>query len=292
MATATATSHTTRIISLTIAIEDVRYSVDPLDPGECGTRAFRLVKRAADKATYDVIRDTYGIVSCTCPNYIWRHQGTDADTCKHGAALVELGLMTAPMVPPTAPVCRRPSEARPCVACVPASVAKGIETTDGTAIAPDVPTAVLDAPIAVVEALPPAFDLPEARDPGDSLLPPELWGDEWDADRWALGPDPEPATEEPATLDLAGLVDKQADAYRAWPVDAGKMIADALDQLAMQIRMTKATNPADFAARVEMLEADVRQQWEAIGFEAGLQAQAGRLDHRVTCGIFGHPADA
>src|SRR3954449_5715019 len=80
-------------VSLTIEISDHRYSADPLDPGEDGTRAFRLSKHSGDHAVYDVLRTHSGILECSCPDYVVRHAGNGHGTCKHGRALVELGLM-------------------------------------------------------------------------------------------------------------------------------------------------------------------------------------------------------
>jgi hypothetical protein len=72
------------------------------------------------------------------------------------------------------------------------------------------------------------------------------------------------------TLSLAELVDRQADAFRAWPIDAGRMIAEALDELAMKIRMTGATTPAEFDARVEVVNRDLRETWEAVGYDRAM----------------------
>jgi hypothetical protein len=95
---------TCSIITLTVEINDARYSVDEIPAGECGTKAFRLTKHSArDGGTYDVIRQHDGIVACSCPDYIGRHQGNGYGLCKHGRSLVELGLMAAPLAPEFAP---------------------------------------------------------------------------------------------------------------------------------------------------------------------------------------------
>jgi hypothetical protein len=67
-------------------------------PGEDGTKAFRLSKLSSrgDEAIYDVVRTHAGLVECDCPHYEARLRGNCADCCKHGRALVELGLMEAP----------------------------------------------------------------------------------------------------------------------------------------------------------------------------------------------------
>jgi hypothetical protein len=257
MATATRSKpFTCSFVAMTIEISDVRYACDPIDPGESGTRAFRLTKHGKDRDVYDVLRRHDGTVACDCPDFEFRHEGLTDAPCKHGRALVELGLMPAPLAPESAPAveviepappapCCTPEEPAPCLACTPAE----------------------PAPVAEPAPDPDAFP-PDQVDPGDVESPPELWPDECDDHVWNLGPDPadEPA---PPTLSLAELVDRQADAYRAWPLDAGQMIARALDELALRVRLTDASTPAEFAARVEVLDRDIREQWEAIGFEQG-----------------------
>jgi SRSO17 transposase len=89
-----------------------------------------------------------------------------------------------------------------------------------------------------------------------------------------------------ATLTLAELVDLQAAFYRSWPIAAGEMIARAMEELALKVRMTDATTPAEFEARVEALDADARAQWEAIGYEEGRAAGRGE----PAGSAFGHVA--
>jgi hypothetical protein len=62
------------------------------------------------------------------------------------------------------------------------------------------------------------------------------------------------------------------------------MFATAMTELLVKFRLTDATTPSEYAARVEIIEADVRQQWEAIGFENGKAAglrQAAPFDGQV-----------
>lgn len=77
---------TCSIVSLVVEINDVRYSVDATDPGEFGSRAFRLTKHGVNTAVYDVIRDHDGFVACDCPDYEARHKGNGYGVCKHGRA--------------------------------------------------------------------------------------------------------------------------------------------------------------------------------------------------------------
>lgn len=133
--------------SLTAEINGQPYGVEPIDPGECGTKAYRLTKRWADGAVYDVIREDDGHVACDCPDYEARHRGNGFGMCKHGRSLVTLGLLDAPKAPEPA--------ARPFAAGVPsdrdraASRAFGIKLpARAEAPAPSAPRDVTDALIA------------------------------------------------------------------------------------------------------------------------------------------------
>jgi hypothetical protein len=86
---------TTSFVSITISINDTRYSVDPFPAGEFGTKAFRLSKHSGDHAVYDVVRTHLGIVECDCADFESRHRG-NGGVCKHGRALVALELLAAP----------------------------------------------------------------------------------------------------------------------------------------------------------------------------------------------------
>jgi hypothetical protein len=81
--------------SLDLLIRDDVYSLTSISPGEDGSRAWRLEKRGDGDAVYDVIRTHSGLVECSCPSYIATHAGTSS-TCKHGQALVIVGLLEAP----------------------------------------------------------------------------------------------------------------------------------------------------------------------------------------------------
>lgn len=67
-----------------------RLSIHP----SIGTVAY-AVDKLATRNTYIVHRDTHGEVCCDCPDFELRRAGT-GKTCKHGARLVELGLIEAP----------------------------------------------------------------------------------------------------------------------------------------------------------------------------------------------------
>jgi hypothetical protein len=78
-------------LALVVVIRGVGYQVTPLDPGPDHARAWRLSK--SDGEVYDVCREHDGrTTSCTCAHYTYRLEGTSA-VCKHGAALIQLGLI-------------------------------------------------------------------------------------------------------------------------------------------------------------------------------------------------------
>lgn len=247
---------TCSIISLTIEINDCRYSVDEISAGEFGSRSFRLTKHSARDggAVYDVVHDNHGCVACDCPSYQTTHIGTSS-TCKHGRALVALGLMPAPAPlrhvpdefdpaprvrefvpePSPAPVaevpatcliqtspCCEPAEVAPCLACEPPGV-------------PSEPT---------------AEDLAEYHDwTGESIAREHL--------------------DRSARLTLAELVDAQAEFYESWANPCGNMLANAMRELALKVRLTDASTPDEFEARKDALDAEIREQYEAIGWEQG-----------------------
>lgn len=290
----------TRFVSINIEINDTRYSVDPIDPGECGSKAYRLTKRGGDRAVYDVIREHGSIVACDCPDYEARRRGNGYELCKHGRALVELGLMLAPIAPlrpipdPVADAwvaahpytnelpapCCPASEPAPCSACVTA----------------DEPAVTELAPVALFPA--------DRLDPWDAESDPNLWSPDTDEDVWnPTETDPVPIGDddhlwnagEPSESDLADLgawknesaardhldhserltlaelADRQTDFYRSWGSATGAMFAAAMEALALKIRMTESTTPDELEARSDALDLAVRENWEAIGHDSALR---------------------
>ncbi|AGA26481.1 hypothetical protein [Singulisphaera acidiphila] len=71
---------------------------------------------------------------------------------------------------------------------------------------------------------------------------------------------------------LAEMAQHEADAFRTVGTPEGMLFARTMDELALKIRMTAATTPDDYEARIEILDADVRQRWQAIGYEEGRHA--------------------
>jgi len=85
-----------RTASLTLTIKDkgrsTAYGVRPIDPGFAGVKAFRLTKQAGEGDVYDVVQTLDGI-RCDCADHVFRREGNSANPCKHGAALVAVGLL-------------------------------------------------------------------------------------------------------------------------------------------------------------------------------------------------------
>jgi hypothetical protein len=80
--------------SLRLTINGTGYSIRPIDAGFAGVRAFRL--RKADGKTYDVVQDLEDAIRCDCGDFIFRREGLTDRPCKHGAALVALGMLEDP----------------------------------------------------------------------------------------------------------------------------------------------------------------------------------------------------
>ena len=47
---------------------------------------------------------------------------------------------------------------------------------------------------------------------------------------------------------------------------------ETLGELAMKVRFTRATTPDEYRSRIEVLDADIREQHQAIGYEDGKAA--------------------
>jgi hypothetical protein len=86
--------------------------------------------------------------------------------------------------------------------------------------------------------------------------------------------DADPATSRPRMdpgpdATLAENADREADAYRALGTSVGDLFARTFEELAVKIRMTQATTPDEYEGRIEVLDAGIREQWEARGYEQG-----------------------
>ncbi len=75
----------------------------------------------------------------------------------------------------------------------------------------------------------------------------------------------------PASPDatLAGLADHEADAYRDLGTPEGDLFARTMEELALKIRLTRAASPDEYDGRIAVLDADIRERWEARGYEEG-----------------------
>jgi hypothetical protein len=82
--------------AMMIHINGKFYLCRPVPAGEHAEKAFRLTpldRRGRKGEPYDVTRDELGIVACTCGDYTFRRQDEPNGPCKHGAALIALGLL-------------------------------------------------------------------------------------------------------------------------------------------------------------------------------------------------------
>lgn len=275
----------TEFVSITIRINDVRYAVDPIAPGEDGTRAFRLCKASGDHEVYDVIRTHSGICECSCPDYEARHRGNGLGTCKHGTALVMVGLLDAPSV---VTIVTNAPEAlgERCGPGCPASV-NHPAPCEGC---PKAPAPDFDEPYVIANIVargdacwinqgpkggptPPCWSKPEVlanrpepspepeptrdtdgisyEDDGFGLDDDEdadedgLGGDWDDEARWEIGPGP--------GMTLAELADHEAAVFRGRGTYAGDLFASHMATLASLIRSLDAMTPGAFLDRLDAM---------------------------------------
>jgi hypothetical protein len=74
-------------------------------------------------------------------------------------------------------------------------------------------------------------------------------------------------------LTLDELIERQIEFYEGWQNEAGKMFALHMTELLIKYRGAgSAPTPAEAMARIEILEQDVRHDWEARGYDAGFEA--------------------
>jgi hypothetical protein len=86
-------------VSLALSINHTVYAVQPIAAAAFahGSKAWRLTKQGGDHDVYDVVKNMgSGLVECDCADYEMRHRQIDAGMCKHGQALVDLGLLQPP----------------------------------------------------------------------------------------------------------------------------------------------------------------------------------------------------
>lgn len=95
-------------------------------------------------------------------------------------------------------------------------------------------------------------------------------------DSWQLPDGNDSPAEEPCPdyadgprFSLAELIDQQAMGYKAWGTGVGDFLARHMEELASMVRWTKAATPEEHEARIEVYDEELRQRWEAVGFEKG-----------------------
>jgi hypothetical protein len=140
----------------------------------------------------------------------------------------------------------------------------------------------------------PELDAEELFD-ADGWIDPEDRSEGPDAGTWELGPGPDGP--EPSAADLAEaeeifgvldaqrhldrsgrltvdqLIEHQIAFYESWGNEAGKWFALHMTELLIKYRGAGcAPTPAEAMAQIEVLEQDVRHDWEARGYEEGLAA--------------------
>jgi hypothetical protein len=240
-----------KLISAEVEVSGHRYHVEPIPAGEDGSAAFRMVKHGSDDAVYDLVRTYAGLVECTCADYECRRRGLTCKPCKHGRALIELGLLP-PVSPNFGPIpepspaaasepepapCYPPGEALPCTNCAGRGVVR---------------IAMEAGPNTLAYTTCPDCD-PEASAPADMGLD----GSHDDPLVRLMGP---PAT----SLPFAERIDVEAAYYRSLGTDFADWMASQVAALAEEARYNHATSPAEF---------DARRDCQAAWYEDRLRAE-------------------
>ena len=79
-----------------------------------------------------------------------------------------------------------------------------------------------------------------------------------------------PVNGQPVTL--AEFVDHEAMSYRSQGTREAAFVAEYLERLGQLIRWTGATTPAEHIGRMDVWDADIRQQWFDRGYHDGREA--------------------
>jgi len=243
------------VVSLALAIDHQVYQVEPIPAGEFGTKAFRLEKKSTG-AVHDVIRTNAGLVECSCPSYEVTYRNT-LGTCKHGSALVAMGLLDAPSA-------KAVSTPAPIAVAMPAEELATISVGFAAELVEAVGLPVLDAP---AEELPAEVDAKPCCDPSEVV--PCGTCDAHQATEepigWAKAPKiAKPALVAPKPVRIAPLpdgrytlteiIEGQAAMLRGQGGPVFGLMAKALDELAATVRATGAQSVAEFEDRLEVLE--------------------------------------
>lgn len=85
-------------VAMVISIDGTHYGVAPLAPAPDAVKAFRFSKVSGDEARHDIDETAAG-ASCTCGDFVWRHEGRNTIGCKHLRAARMMGLIGEPPEP-------------------------------------------------------------------------------------------------------------------------------------------------------------------------------------------------
>ena len=279
-------------VNLCLSIDFQQYDVRgiPCPTPEFGTgRAYHLEKHSSKGEGYDVIRNNFGLVECSCPSYVSTFEGT-SDTCKHGKALVALGLIEAPRYTPRAtdwetgriaPVAATAAPARAAICDCFGTLLSELDLAEGrceecreravAVAAADLLAAIPAAEVAT------CCDPAEADPCGGCSESPGFA----DALHEAIGPPPiEPPTEaSPRAADgdgrnaaLVALIEAEAARTRTGEGGVHDLMADALAELAAKVKWTKAGSIPDYLDRIQVIEHDRDKEMEARGYDLGIAA--------------------
>ena len=110
----------------------------------------------------------------------------------------------------------------------------------------------------------------DTADDGD----PSTWASWTDDDVWQVDPegDGPPAEDLDASgrLTLSQLVNHQRGVFAGWDTEAGDLLAAFMGELADRIEATGARTPAEYFARIDIIDREARDATYRSGFLAGL----------------------
>ncbi len=275
--------------TLSATIDEGTYNVFPVrdiqDPEI--SKAFTFAKRGVGNgdAVYTVARHADGRIVCECPDYVARHED-HGTLCKHCECTVRMGLLDAPKpaengkpepIPPapqksasceanSAPDTLSRLQARAFGLKLPASKPQDSPRTFAEGLLADEPAPAPEPCCGPAEAQPCA----QCVEASHAVAPAE--------DVESETADNIRSTDR---LSLAELVEAQARAFRAWNLGAADLMAERLEELAAEVRLTNAATPDQFRDRIDALRMDEDRRLiahgESIGFDLGL-AVADRHD--------------
>lgn len=279
------------LFTLEATIDEASYAVYPVRDiqDEEIAKAFTFAKRTQGgaiegQAVYTVARHADGRLTCECPDFVTRHE--DKGTlCKHGECCVRMGLLDAPVCATAhkpEPIPPAPTEP---IGSIPSPADRLRSSMFGIALPK--PQA---APRAFAEGL---LDESPAPAPEPCCSPSEaspcaqcLGADDTDAGRLVdflptnLDGAAALADHDPDRLSLAELVEAQARAFRAWNLGAADLMAERLEELAAEVRLTNAATPDQFRDRIDVIRMDEDRRLIAFGEDVGFADGLAAADRR------------